>query len=314
MQPPLPSDSKMLIQEALVNYGIEAQNVLPVRGWNTSVFSITTTKEHFALRIHTGNSRSEFHLQAELALLKHLNEAGLSVPKPIRNENEEFLTRLESPKGLIFYDLTTWLDGDVRRKGLVQCDAYELGQNLGRIHEASKTFILPSNVAFPDYDITMLSPMIAQPLEPWFNEQDSEMVEYIVNQARTLLSQERIEKKDIGIIHKDYILGNCLWQEGKLSVLDFAECGLGLYLYDLATMLTNFSDQPTLQEALIKGYTSIIPISQEMLKRLPILEATRHLNTIFWNIEKAKLGEGPDLEPHINVRMAEIRGVIGKEA
>ncbi|MEM8533568.1 MAG: phosphotransferase [Chloroflexota bacterium] len=312
MQPPLPDTSMKLVQAGLGKYDVDAQDVVPIRGWNTSVFCITTGKGRFALRLHEGDARPESHLRAELAFLNHLHETGLSVPIPINNRQGTFLSKLVLANEIVFCDLTTWLEGNVRRKRLDQSDAYQLGQNLGHIHDASKTFVLPVDATFPCYDLTMLSPAIAQPLEPWFNKQDRAIVEHIVNQASVVLSKEIIKEDDMGIIHKDYILGNCLWHKGKLSILDFAESGRGLYLYDLATMLTNIGDQASLRIGFIQGHTSVVPLSHGILERLSLLEAIRHVNTILWNIEKAKLGEGPDLTRHLNIRMAEIRALVGE--
>ena len=75
-------------------------------------------------------------------------------------------------------------------------------------------------------------------------------------------------------------------------------------------MLTNIGDVEELRAVLLEGYGSLSPLTEEQLGQLPLLEAVRHLNVSIWAVEKAERGEGPDLERHLAVRMAEIRALM----
>jgi Ser/Thr protein kinase RdoA (MazF antagonist) len=112
------------------------------------------------------------------------------------------------------------------------------------------------------------------------------------------------------VIHNDFILGNCLWQGSRLSVLDFADCGVGLYLYDLAPMLTNL-EAPELQDAFLAGYSSKRPLSEGDNQRLPLLQAVRHVRACLVSIAKAQRNEPiPPLEVHLASRMTDIHTLM----
>lgn len=114
----------------------------------------------------------------------------------------------------------------------------------------------------------------------------------------------------VGILHKDFILGNCLWHKDTVSVLDFADCGVGPYLHDLAPMLTDLDDLD-LQGSFLEGYTSLCPLTQRDVGLLPLMQAVRHVNACLSIIGKARRGELiPPLKEHLAVRLSQIHELI----
>jgi Ser/Thr protein kinase RdoA (MazF antagonist) len=60
-----------------------------------------------------------------------------------------------------------------------------------------------------------------------------------------------------GLIHADLRLANLLASDGRTAVIDFDDCGLGWYLYDLAAAVSFFEDDPAvpgLIDAWLAGY------------------------------------------------------------
>lgn len=60
-----------------------------------------------------------------------------------------------------------------------------------------------------------------------------------------------------GLIHADLRLANLLTHEGRTAVIDFDDCGLGWYLYDLAAAVSFFEDDPAVPDlaaAWLAGY------------------------------------------------------------
>ncbi len=315
IQPPSHGELRQTAEAALAAYDLKATAVVPVRSWNNPVFRIETTERSYALRLRRPGLRSEKHLRGELALLKHLSSFGLAVPVPLATSTGEVLLKLEENGVAARYcDVTFWHEGKVRRRPDAAA-AYTLGQTLARIHLAARAFVLPPDADLPWYDaaslLTEASPHDPGPLEMWFAQEDLELIQEVTRQAQTVFPQLSRDEAEVGILHKDFILGNCLWHGDKVWVLDFADCGIGPYLYDLAPMLTNFSDEPVLRGEFIEGYAALRPLSPEQKKALPLLEAVRHISSCVWVLGKVRRGEvAPPLKRHLEVRMTEVHGLM----
>lgn len=312
---PLPShDEQELAAKMLEAYGLTATAVTPVRSWNTSVVRADTARGSYALRLHRPGFRSEAQIRGELAFLEHLVSCELAVPVPVPTSTGELLLRSEEGLAPRYCDVTTWLEGVVRRQ-LEPTDAYQLGVMLARIHLAARAFVLPSDAELPHYDaaslLTEVFPNDSEPLGKWFSEADLEVIHEVTRQAQSVFVQLAHEKGEVGTIHNDFILGNCLWHANEVRVLDFADCGVGPYLYDHATMLTNFSDETLVREGFLEGYSSLRPLSLEHTRVLPLLEAVRHVRVCLWHMGKVQRGEvAPPLERHLEARMSEVRRLM----
>lgn len=313
---PLPShDEQELAAKMLEAYGLTATAVTPVRSWNTSVVRADTARGSYALRLHRPGFRSEAQIRGELAFLEHLVSCELAVPVPVATLTGDLL-RLEEGSTPRYCDVTTWLEGVVRRQ-LEPTDAYQLGVMLARIHLAARAFVLPSDAELPRYDaaslLTESSPHNHGPLGAWFSEADLEVIHEVTRQALSVFARLAHEEGEVGPIHNDFILGNCLWHTNEVRVLDFADCGVGPYLYDLATMLTNFSDETLVRESFLEGYSSLRPLSSRHSEVLPLLEAVRHVRVCLWHIGKVQRGEvAPPLERHLEARMSEIHKLMSE--
>jgi len=144
-----------------------------------------------------------------------------------------------------------------------------------------------------------------------FSAADCEVLEPVlarVAPVRATLTGDELEE---GTLHKDFILGNCVWQDGRPSVLDFAEARNGPLLYDLAPMLTNIGDEPHLRQGLLGGYRSVRALTATQEAALPMLEAIRHVGSCFSMIELAENGlHGPALDVHLPYRVGELRRLL----
>lgn len=129
---------------------------------------------------------------------------------------------------------------------------------------------------------------------------------------RTRHAFDRIH--DWGLIHADYILGNCHWTSvgGKrqLGVLDFDDFGLGPRPFDLGAVLGNLADFPrswrTNAAAFIVGYRTAHQLSAEAVAELPLMMAARHASMCLWILGHGDGHHDPDHD-HIRLRMQQAR-------
>ena len=73
-------------------------------------------------------------------------------------------------------------------------------------------------------------------------------------------------QESFGLIHADMRLANLLIDNRTTRPIDFDDCGMGWYLYDIATSISFMEDNPqvpALKEAWVKGYRKMRDLSDE---------------------------------------------------
>ena len=78
---------------------------------------------------------------------------------------------------------------------------------------------------------------------------------------------------------------NVLVNGESIRVIDFDDAGFGWYLFDIATVLYFIVDDPHYQiafDALIQGYRTLRPLSDEQLLQLPMFLAARGTTYLGW--------------------------------
>lgn len=297
-------------------YDLAAIEIEPIESWNSTVFRIDTAHGRYAVRAHEPSQHDR--VVAELAFLRHLSEHAVRAPVPIASGSGTDVAAASSHEGVpVYYTVTTWVDGVVRRDQLGVDDAHRLGSLLARLHRAARTFTVPVHDEPDSFDpvhILRAAPAVdISVARAFLPPDDLAILCTLVAMISTATGQLEGWECESGVLHKDFILGNCLWQDGELAVLDFADLGIGPFLYDLAPMLTNIGDQADLRAGFIAGYEAVSPLSTRQVEALPLLEAVRHLSALLGIADKALRGEyGPAPEIHVPYRLDEIKGILAK--
>ena len=87
----------------------------------------------------------------------------------------------------------------------------------------------------------------------------------------------------VHIIHADFYGWNLMWNEDRLSIFDFDDCGLGTEVQDIAVALY-WLNTPTADAALLGGYETIRPLpnySKNAMKALLLHRRLLLLNYLF---------------------------------
>ncbi|TXH59576.1 MAG: hypothetical protein E6Q93_08510 [Burkholderiaceae bacterium] len=88
-----------------------------------------------------------------------------------------------------------------------------------------------------------------------------------------------------GIVHGDLLAQNLLLNDGRITLLDFDDCGHGWYLMEIATALMAASSRPDYVEcrdALLAGYRRHLDIGDDELGLLPMMIALRTATYVGW--------------------------------
>ncbi|SDD59857.1 phosphotransferase enzyme family protein [Glycomyces harbinensis] len=310
--------------------------VAPIRVLNNSVHEVIAGDgSRYALRVHRPGARCSDHTLAELTFLAdvhaRLASERITVPTPVPAADGRLLVSLTLPQETTsdahveaHCDLLTWVDGKVRRpgSGLGARGVYQLGRALAQLHHVAENYAPAMGFTLPTWDAAGMftaerSPYNSGPIGEFLRGEDLALFQEVAEQTAAVFSALGNGGESFGLIHNDFILGNChtvrrrpySWDVG---VLDFDDCGWGHYLYDLAPVMGNLSDYAHFEElkrAFLTGYRIVRPLPEDLETHLPVLMAARHASQCLWAAGLARRPGVQELDTtaHITYRMAEVR-------
>jgi len=88
-----------------------------------------------------------------------------------------------------------------------------------------------------------------------------------------------------GLVLADMRLANLLVDGPDVCVIDFDDCGLSWYLYDLGSSLSFIEHLPVVPELIdswVEGYQRVAPLSQDEIDELPTFVMLRRLLLVAW--------------------------------
>ena len=246
--------------------------------------------EPCVIRVHREGYHSRLGIESELAWMQALNDqAGVPTPRPIPGVDGESIQTVGG-HGLPrerFAVRFAWIEGEAPDERRLIEPFIQLGEITARTHVHSKSWPLPANFERLrwDYETTLGgNPNWGR----WEIAPGIECIDLALLERAARLISRRLgafgqEPPRFGLIHADFRLANLLVHEGDTRVIDFDDCGVGWYFYDLATALSFMEERPDVPEliaAWCEGYRRILPIdaieeaelwSFLMLRRMLIL-------------------------------------------
>ena len=273
--------------ELLANYGIHTAKVSCINYEFNATFSIETESGiKYAIRININSTRTAENMRAEVEWVRHLNRtSGVHTPTPIATVNDEYITsgyHSDSAQTLnaVMY---SWLDGEEIGDEPTVEQLHEVGRAIARLHQESTDFALSSGNLLPTF-----SDFFWGTEDYLFSEKSvlSDKDRGLIEQARDVImrhTDELYQSSPVHIIHADCHGWNLMWNEGKLSIFDFDDCGFGVEAQDLAVALY-YLDTPEQDAALVQGYKSVRALpeySEHAMKALLLQRRLLLLNYLF---------------------------------
>lgn len=311
---------------ALSRFGVAADDrrVWHLRTMNNSVFAVAQGADPTpvaVLRVHRAGWRSPTAIRGELDLLDHLAQrvpSPVVVPRPWRDQEGSFVVEIAGT----CYSVLDWVPGAPMKpdSGLGIDAANLLGKALGTIHavadgwdERQAPMTWDGETLFTGANPSMMGTEPGQ-LATMLGRVDLDLFADVEERTRSVF--DRVE--DWGVIHADFILGNCNWSDdgGQLTVgvLDFDDFGVGPRLFDLGAVLGNLADYPdswhSLGPAFLHGYRTAHPLPATAEQDLPVMMAARHVSQCLWVIGHAA-DQGPEwVNIHLRARMEMARDCL----
>lgn len=319
---------QQLAELALRAYNLPEVKLTPLAFVNNATFKVEMISAQanapaYVLRVHRPQYRTGAYIRSELQYMQALKKnTQIVLPEPVLTREGDVLTTvaLEGVDEPRHCDLLTWVDGCVLRphQGLGPQGTHQLGEVLGRMHLFAQVFEPPAEFCLPRWDadalFTEASPFKPGSLDAIFSPANRVLFEEVERRTREVFQSLEHEPQAFGIIHFDFILGNCLFHKRHARVIDFDDCGWGYFLYDLCPVLGNLHDYPEyseLRRAFLAGYRSVCPLPKEWEEAFDVLMAARHASQCLWIAGcQGSGGIGDSVEEHVAYRMEEVRSLL----
>ncbi|MNB86208.1 serine/threonine protein kinase [compost metagenome] len=279
-----PNDTRM----DLLNITENATYLLSHPDWDT----------HKVMRVHRIPYAEKDSIRSEIAWLLALNcDTGIDVPKPLRGSNGDYVQTVISPE-FNEHRHVVCFEYEAGAAPIENHDLsiyHKLGEIAAQIHLHSKEWVLPEyyqRIAW-DWDGTFGEEGnnfygVSYKDSDVLDEGDLSILERCVRVIKNRLDRYGKSPDRFGLIHSDLRTANLLVDGDKIKVLDFDDCGMGWFMYDLASIFGFEEDRPDLDQvlaAVIEGYEQHIALSPEdkqeirsfiMLRRIGLFESVIH--------------------------------------
>jgi Ser/Thr protein kinase RdoA (MazF antagonist) len=243
------------------------------------------------LRIHRPFYHTKQAIQSELDWVQSLREIQLvRTPAILPSGSGEQVILAEDSAGeqrhAVMFEFMPGIEPTEDR--LVD-DFKTLGAITARLHDHAKQWKVPSNFSRFTWDFeTALGPN-----GHWGSWRDGlamgpSELEILGRLSDTLgirLQKFGKSKERFGLVHADMRLANLLVAGNDVTVIDFDDCGLSWFMYDLGSSVSFIEDHPLIPEmtsSWVDGYRSVANLSKEEVDELPTFIMFRRLLLVAW--------------------------------
>jgi len=288
---------RTLAKEAVKQYSLTARHMEFIKYGTNGIFRITDSQQkQYALRIPDSHHEPSAILE-EIGWMNHILETtDVTVPKPIKTLSGQYIVEASHPtvsssRCCLLFE---WLPGKKKWKSINENYANHLGEIIAKLHRSGLHFPMNHRNYWLADGLIGVETAKLYNIEklPTISAQEQQQLTSARRMVYTILKdQEQKYPNKTGVIHSDTQPNNILVHEGRFSMIDFDDCGIGFYNDDLAVALCAFEhiaegnpskSFPLLKEALLNGYSKHMPLSEEDLRLLPYFMLTRKLVTIAW--------------------------------
>jgi Ser/Thr protein kinase RdoA (MazF antagonist) len=286
---------ELIARDALSAYGVPPRarlTLLNVSENTTYRLDDAETGQRSVLRVHRPGYHSLDAIRSELAWVQALRADGVvSTPAVLPALDGSLVTVGTHPDGERRHVVRfAWVDGVEPAGSRLVDDFGTLGAIAARLHRHARTWPAPAGFTRFRWD----HETSVGPRGHWGRWQHGMGVgpaeRAVLGRLEALLG-ERLAAfgagpDRFGLVHADMRLANLLVvAPGEVSVIDFDDCGLGWFLYDLGSSLSFIEHDPRVPElidAWVRGYRDVAPLSAREEAELATFVLLRRLLLVAW--------------------------------
>ena len=273
--------------ELLIQAGLASVNTMEILqgGWdNTNILLTLTDASKVVLKVWNANTIEE--VRRVVARHCHLDEHGIPTAVPIEFLDGELVVEKEG----VAWTLLPFVEGGML--GTDEKSLKSLGQTLALLQQ------IPTTDCFPtDYRMgwSLFEKMfeIADDTNSW-----SDFLISLKKESDSLRNQIPADLPQ-GILHGDLFPDNVIGDGSVAAILDLEEAFIGPCAFDLMMAFVGFSwdGKEVIHErwnALLEGYESVRPLSQDEKLALPALHRYATLSIAAWRYWKHVMTQPDD--------------------
>ena len=250
---------------------LEAMCMFEYRGLN-DIYKCISGNQAFFFKIYSRKDIEKDAIEAEIEVVNHLKQSGLSVAKPITMKDGQYLLPIEMPEGTKYGVLFSEAEGNPCNNEMHdEREVLEIGHLISDMHtmldaapKITNRWTLDDRL-FLDRSIEILTNYHK------FNPQvELSFLQDVVEELKEQI-QAKASSWNWGLCHGDIYTGNIHKRnDGHLSIFDFDFCGYGWRAYDVSPFLGNFSTgvsedaldkRETRLEFFLRGYQNASSLS-----------------------------------------------------
>ncbi|MES1243430.1 MAG: amino acid adenylation domain-containing protein [Acidobacteriota bacterium] len=281
-----------MAERALQAYGLSGARLTLLEEKNNVTFRVDSPEgKRYLLRLCRPGGYDRAEIASEAAWLLALgSDGGIEAQEPVADSGGSHVVRVEvedlEPRYAL---LLRWVPGERLDVALNPAALERVGELVARLHLFADRFVPPAGFSRPRYDCERMfggdEVLPAGCGEPLVSQHGRSLL----NEAAVLVRRE-IEALGtgagiFGMIHTDPEPDNIVYRDGEVYPIDFADCGWGYYLYDVAAALLPLVEKrefPALREALLRGYGRLRPLPPGAAALLDTFLIARGLFAVRW--------------------------------
>lgn len=308
---------RRLAQSALLEYGLGGARLRFVAQSENTTFRVDVPGDtqrqamghpyvanRYLLRIHRRGYQTSEAIASEMAWLWALRQdADLPVPEPVPALDGELWVEAAAP-GVPeprACSLLRWMRGRLIRQRFQPHHFEALGRLMACLHDHAVQWDLPPDFTRRHWDWEGLFGdgagfnLPASQVWALVPQAYHDVFDAVARQTQRTMESLRQGPDVFGLIHADLFLGaegNVLFSGGQARPVDFDDCGLGYWAYDLAVPLCHWQQAegwPSIRDALLDGYARIRPLPEDQLACLDLFMAARHVSEVLWGVDMAQV-------------------------
>jgi Ser/Thr protein kinase RdoA (MazF antagonist) len=280
---------------ALTFYDIEKQATLELINLSeNATYRVELNGQRFALRVHREGYHSRAAIASELEWLMALREEGVAItPHPMHGRNGEIIqdvshSALNMHRHVVMFE---WEVGVEPKMDQALEKPFEtLGEVAARMHIQARSWKRPGWFERFTWDFETSLGDVAPHWGHWRAGMgvDAPRIELFTRTVKLIgqrLSAYGKSPERFGLVHGDLRLANLLIDGTNVKVIDFDDCGFSWFMYDAATTISFYEDDPKvpgLIDAWKTGYRRVAPLPIVDENEIPTFIMLRRLLLVAW--------------------------------
>ena len=239
------------------------------------LYMVTDGEAKYVFRIYNFGWRTKTDISEEVRLLTYLKEHHAPVSYPVADNLNQIIQELDAPEGKRYGVLFSFAQGNKVPRFTAE-QSHPIGQAVGRIHKLTEGFSLDRIT----YDTKVLLVDSMERTTRFFDKPLDEIffLERMATYLKDQLDNSATSKLRRGAVHFDVWFDNMhIAQGNEITIFDFDFCGNGFLCFDVSYFLfqlystnQNNEDYEAKAAAFLSGYESVINISDEERRILPL--------------------------------------------